>query len=59
MEVEGNRLRDRLRKVWMKTLEDNMTRCALPPADAKDISSTGSIKSLVKNINISNLSVGW
>jgi hypothetical protein len=36
MEVEGNRPRGRPSKTWMKTLEDDMTRCALSPADTKD-----------------------
>jgi hypothetical protein len=38
MEVVGKRPRGRPRNTLMKTLEDNMTRCALSPADAKDIS---------------------
>jgi hypothetical protein len=36
MEVVGNGPRCRPRKTWMKTLEDDMTRCALSPADGKD-----------------------
>jgi hypothetical protein len=36
MVVEGNRPRGRPRKKWMKTLEDDMTRCALSPADTKN-----------------------
>jgi hypothetical protein len=36
MEVEGIRPRGRPTKTWMKTLEDDMTRCALSPADTKD-----------------------
>jgi hypothetical protein len=31
MEVEGDRQRGRPRKTWMKSLEDDMTRCALSP----------------------------
>jgi hypothetical protein len=36
MEVEGNRPRGRPKKTWMKTLEDNISRCALSPDDAMD-----------------------
>jgi hypothetical protein len=36
VEVEGNRPRGRPTKTWMKTLEDDMTRCALSTMDAKD-----------------------
>jgi hypothetical protein len=37
MEVEGNRPRGRPRKTWMKTSEDDVRRCVVSPADAKDI----------------------
>jgi hypothetical protein len=36
MEAKANRPRGRPRKMWKKALDDNMTRCALSPADAKD-----------------------
>jgi hypothetical protein len=36
MEVEGSRPRGRPRKTWMKMLQNDMTRYALSPEDAKD-----------------------